>query len=37
MLKDQTTQSLLELFQEGGKADYITWYMRALTAGMKHS
>lgn len=21
------------MFQEGGKADYITWYMRALTAG----
>ena len=32
-LKDLTTDSLLDMFQEGGKADYITWYMRALTAG----
>eukprot|EP01033_Poteriospumella_lacustris_P003140 gene3140-2312_t len=31
-LKDLTTDSLLDMFQEGGKADYITWYMRALTA-----
>lgn len=25
--------SLLEMFQEGGKADYLTWFMRVLTAG----
>lgn len=35
-LKDLTTDSLLDMFQEGGKADYITWYMRALTAGNSH-
>jgi ubiquitin thioesterase protein OTUB1 len=29
----QTPNSLLEMFQEGGKADYLTWYMRVLTAG----
>ena len=27
-------EALLELFQEGGKADYYTWFMRLLTAGM---
>lgn len=32
-LFDQTSDSLLEMFQEGGKADYLTWYMRVLTAG----
>jgi ubiquitin thioesterase protein OTUB1 len=32
-LFQQTRESLLEMFQQGGKADYLTWYMRVLTAG----
>lgn len=33
MLFDQTQDSLWTMFQEGGKADYLTWFMRVLTAG----
>lgn len=28
-----SVESLLEKFQEGGMADYYTWFMRLLTAG----
>ena len=33
MLFSQSRESLWEMFQEGGKADYLTWFMRVLTAG----
>jgi ubiquitin thioesterase protein OTUB1 len=32
-LESVTIDNLYEMFQEGGKANYVTWYMRALTAG----
>jgi ubiquitin thioesterase protein OTUB1 len=32
-LPAETVESLEEMFQENGRANYVTWYMRALTAG----
>lgn len=32
-LFQQSINSLLDMFQESGKADYLTWYLRVLTAG----
>jgi ubiquitin thioesterase protein OTUB1 len=32
-LLTQSVESLETMFQEGGKADYLNWYMRILTAG----
>lgn len=32
-LFEQSLGALEAMFQEGGKADYLTWYMRLLTAG----
>jgi hypothetical protein len=29
----QSSTSLWEMFQEGGQANYVTWYLRVLTAG----
>ncbi|RYH28800.1 hypothetical protein EON65_10875 [archaeon] len=33
-LVGNTIESLEEMFQEGGKAEYLNWYMRLLTAGI---
>jgi len=32
-LFQQTSDSLFGMFQEGGQANYVTWFMRVLTAG----
>lgn len=32
-LPNENIDSLAEMFQENGRANYVTWYMRALTAG----
>ena len=33
ILFDQSQEDLWKMFQEGGKADYLTWFLRVMTAG----